>query len=134
MKTKLFLIITAVVIYGIMPGFYFIPSSFQDPVNNLPIDLILSDSSNGDVYACPMHPEITSDKPGTCPKCGMDLEQQKKEDNEQSSIYTCPMHPEVTSDKPGTCSKCGMDLIKKDDETKDKGMMKHHHKHHMKHN
>ena len=26
------------------------------------------------VYACPMHPEVTSDKPGTCPKCGMDLE------------------------------------------------------------
>jgi hypothetical protein len=24
-------------------------------------------------YACPMHPEITSDKPGRCPKCGMNL-------------------------------------------------------------
>jgi Heavy metal binding domain len=25
------------------------------------------------VYTCPMHPEVTSDKPGTCPKCGMSL-------------------------------------------------------------
>lgn len=25
------------------------------------------------VYTCPMHPEITSEKPGTCPKCGMAL-------------------------------------------------------------
>lgn len=25
------------------------------------------------VYTCPMHPEVTSDKPGTCPKCGMAL-------------------------------------------------------------
>jgi heavy metal translocating P-type ATPase len=27
----------------------------------------------GTVYSCPMHPEIRSDSPGTCPKCGMDL-------------------------------------------------------------
>lgn len=24
-------------------------------------------------YTCPMHPEIIRDKPGACPKCGMDL-------------------------------------------------------------
>jgi FtsP/CotA-like multicopper oxidase with cupredoxin domain len=25
------------------------------------------------MYACPMHPEVTSDQPGRCPKCGMKL-------------------------------------------------------------
>jgi len=25
------------------------------------------------VYTCPMHPEVVSDKPGKCPKCGMNL-------------------------------------------------------------
>ena len=29
------------------------------------------------VYICPMHPEVIKDKPGKCPKCGMNLE--KKE-------------------------------------------------------
>ena len=24
-------------------------------------------------YACPMHPKITSDKPGKCSECGMDM-------------------------------------------------------------
>ncbi len=28
----------------------------------------------GTVYVCPMHPEIRRDEPGTCPKCGMALE------------------------------------------------------------
>lgn len=26
-----------------------------------------------EVYTCPMHPEVKSDKTGKCPKCGMDL-------------------------------------------------------------
>lgn len=26
------------------------------------------------VYTCPMHPEVKSDEPGECPKCGMKLE------------------------------------------------------------
>jgi membrane fusion protein, copper/silver efflux system len=29
------------------------------------------------VWVCPMDPEVVSDKPGSCPKCGMDLEPQK---------------------------------------------------------
>jgi len=58
------------------------------------------------IYRCPMHPEVTSDKPGKCPKCGMAL----KASGKTTTIYACPMHPEVTSDKPGKCSKCGMAL------------------------
>lgn len=34
-----------------------------------------------DIYTCPMHPEVKTDKPGTCPKCGMNLIP-KKEDEE----------------------------------------------------
>lgn len=63
-------------------------------------------------YCCSMHPEVTSDKPGKCTKCGMMLTKSKKEHMkmEAMKMYSCPMHPDVTSDKPGKCSKCGMDL------------------------
>ena len=61
-------------------------------------------------YACPMHPEVTSSEPGTCPKCGMQLLPVRSEKPAVTS-YACPMHPEVTSSEPGTCPKCGMKLV-----------------------
>jgi len=27
------------------------------------------------LYVCPMHPEVQQDHPGSCPKCGMRLEE-----------------------------------------------------------
>lgn len=30
------------------------------------------------LYVCPMHPEVTSKTPGTCPKCGMTLVERRK--------------------------------------------------------
>jgi rubrerythrin len=32
-------------------------------------------------YTCPMHPEVISDKPGNCPKCGMKLEKKRIHSN-----------------------------------------------------
>lgn len=31
----------------------------------------------GVTYTCPMHPEVVSNEPGKCPKCGMFLEEVK---------------------------------------------------------
>jgi len=48
--------------------------SFQEKVNQ---QKETSVTTSKEVYSCPMHPEVTSNKPGKCPKCGMNLE--KKE-------------------------------------------------------
>jgi transcription initiation factor IIE alpha subunit len=63
-------------------------------------------------YACPMHKDIVSDKPGKCPKCGMDLNLTPKEQMKRAVTkrYTCPVHIDVTSHDPGKCPKCGKKL------------------------
>jgi ABC-type phosphate/phosphonate transport system substrate-binding protein len=43
------------------------------------------DTSKHIYYTCTMHPEIHSDKPGKCPKCGMELVE-REESVKDSSV------------------------------------------------
>jgi hypothetical protein len=54
-----------------------------------------SQQTQGD-YVCPMHPEVRSDKPGTCPKCGMALTQAK---DDQKRVPGYPQDMWMTMDE-----------------------------------
>lgn len=41
-----------------------------------------------EVYTCPMHPEVKSDKAGSCPKCGMELVKKDEHNHPDSSSNT----------------------------------------------
>ena len=57
-------------------------------------------------FVCPNHPEIKSESPGSCSKCGVTLEAHAKPEAE----FACPEHTDVVSRKPGTCFKCQKEL------------------------
>lgn len=91
-------------------------------------------SASAAKFYCPMHPQITSDRPGECPICHMSLEpiptdrltggaeqahQGHGHDHaahggegaaEAKGKYICPMCPSVVSDGPGECPICHMSL------------------------
>jgi len=69
-------------------------------------------SEEKEAYTCPMPEDsVFSDKPGSCPKCGMDLIKVEKKD--MAASYQCPMYCDsLTFNKPGICPVCKMDLEK----------------------
>ena len=81
------------------------PERYLAPRPTMPTDTAVP----GTTWICPMDPEVRSDKPGSCPKCGMALEPELPVTATRTE-WTCPMHPQVVRDKPGTCPICGMAL------------------------
>lgn len=70
------------------------------------------------LYTCPMHPQIISERPGNCPICGMNLVPLKKEGaletpaepKKKKIMYRSTMNPNEISEKPGKDSM-GMDMV-----------------------
>ncbi|MGE5751923.1 MAG: heavy metal translocating P-type ATPase, partial [Nitrospirota bacterium] len=99
--------------------YYFCSSSCKDDFDKDPEAYIrvksgsalkTEEHKSGEMFTCPMHPEVRQLGPGACPKCGMALETIAPSPPSSKTEWTCPMHPEVVRDGPGSCPICGMAL------------------------
>src|SRR5215468_1576108 len=59
-------------------------------------------------YICPMpgDEDIIEDKPGSCPRCGMELEGIRLD-----TVYTCLTNTAIVREQPGKCPTDGRDLV-----------------------
>jgi len=53
--------------------YYFCCADCKDKFVKDPAKYTAQKAEMKEIYTCPMHPEVQSDKPGKCPKCGMNL-------------------------------------------------------------
>lgn len=60
------------------------------------------------LYICSMHPEIISEQPGQCPKCGMDL---VKKNNDGTQKHSMKMHGMMGMKKMGIVMAALMLLV-----------------------
>ncbi len=99
--------------------YYFCSSSYKEDFDKDPEAFIegkavsalkTKEPEYGEMFTCPMHPEVRQAGPGACPKCGMLLEPVEPIMASSKIEWTCPMHPEIVRDAPGSCPICGMAL------------------------
>lgn len=121
MNSKRIILFTALALFigfavGGMGG-YFLKSGASEKIS---MEQAPKKEEEVQFWTCPMHPEVITEAPGNCPKCGMELvplkpsaatEEKKKPEKKRKILYwRAPMDPTEIYENPGK-SKMGMDLI-----------------------
>jgi len=80
--------------------YYFCCENCKDKFVKDPAKYIGKNADMEEIYTCSMHPEVQSDKPGKCPKCGMTLE--------KKAMPLTRGHGSMEMKEAGACPMMGM--------------------------
>lgn len=79
MNKTIKVLVFGLVIMILIAGAYWVFTTF--------IQTNKEESSQKEIYTCPMHPQIVQDRPGQCPICGMDLVKKSELSEEETSDH-----------------------------------------------
>lgn len=103
---KKFIIFSSFLITGFIFASFFNQVNSQSSTNKTVTEQQVSKK-----YTCPMHPEIVTDKPGNCPKCGMTLVE--KTDTKQGGMHKMHDMKYMKNMQDTTKMKCDSTKMKK---------------------
>ncbi|NIM59963.1 MAG: YHS domain-containing protein [Candidatus Aminicenantes bacterium] len=89
--------------------YYFCSEGCKENFAKNPEKYLKKEAEMKEVYTCPMHPEVKSDKPGKCSKCGMNLE--KKMMHKEKMMHMEHMekeHMHKEGEMKACCSMAGV--------------------------
>lgn len=106
MKSKIYLIIPVLFALGLTIGWYIYTQHVKTTGEHNH-----SDYKNVNTFICPMHPQITSDKPSTCPICGMDLVPIEEFEEDRSTEHSEHKHETSSELAPVKITNAKQQLI-----------------------
>ncbi|NIO48614.1 MAG: YHS domain-containing protein [Candidatus Aminicenantes bacterium] len=88
--------------------YYFCCEGCKEKFMKNPEEYLKKKAEMKEVYTCPMHPDVKSDEPGKCPKCGMKLEKKMMHKEMMHKEHMEKEHMHMKAEEKACCPMMGV--------------------------